>query len=434
MTTFTALIAKRKRKLLFSAVFSVLLLVVSYFIANLPIPLGGEKNLLRKVEIRQKFNRHEEYGYLDSVLFVNVAYDKVINPNPARVSDSIVGHCAITDRRKLLTLLQYLRDSVEYKYILLDVFFDYEMGPTEYDAELFATIHSMENIVIANHQRKRLVNNDLLTPKAGIADYKQSYFKVGFSKYPYLLKSVTNPSVPDTSLPLKMYKEITGREIKKRGPFYMDGNHLAKNCVFLPMEVAADSMYSKEGQKIWHNLGMDLLGDTAVIRIGDISIPHIGKAALYDKANPTRGKYIVIGAFDGDDEHFTYKGDVPGPVINYCAFSALVKGYHIIRFGYVMALFLLFFSLAYVILCKEQIKDSAANSSNKLIQKLCKTLLLLSSWISYATVLAVFCVVCYLCFGEAHEILVTSTLFYCLSKCVKPNKKHLLWKVRKRKS
>lgn len=423
MTKLKSFIAERKWKLLFSAAFSIVLLVISYLMANLPIPLGGEKNLLRKVELRQKIKKHDEYGFLDSVLLVNVAYDKVINSNPTTdpINDSIVGHSAIVDRHKLLTLFQYLKDKNDYKYILLDVFFDFELGPTEYDDELFSTIHSMDNIVIAHHQKRRLINNDLLRTKAGIADYKESYFKVGFSKYPYLLKSAINPSINDTSLPLKMYKEITGRNIRKRGLVYTDGRHLAKNCVFLPMEIFADSGY-KEGKKIWYNLGMDLLGDTAFIQIGSTSIMHIGKAGLYDNDNLTRNKYIIIGAFGGGDEHFTFKGSVSGPVINYNAFAALMEGDHIIRLGYVIVLFLLFFSLAYIILNKKQIKENAANSANKLIRKLCKTLLLLSSWFSYTTVLIVFCVLIYLCFGEAHEILVTSTLFYCLSKCVNPEK------------
>lgn len=77
-----------------------------------------------------------------------------------------------------------------------------------------------------------------------------------------------------------------------------------------------------------------------------------------------------------------------------------------------------YFFLTYYILTKNDIKEYAEKSKRKLVRSICKVLVLVSSWLSYATVLTLLCLFTYICFGETHEILVTSTVFYLLSKII----------------
>lgn len=424
---FKRLLVTRRRPLLFSMSFSALLMVLTYLGSNLPIPLGGEKELLRKLNFIDKIVHQDDTAFLDSVLFVNVTYDKVINPNPKRVNDEIVGHIPITDRSKLLKLLQYLKDNANYKFVMLDVFFDFEDGPSSHtDSALFETILSMDRIVIPYHGDERIADERLLQ-KAGLSDLNETYFRVGFSKYSYLSKRTvmhatdgTKAKVVDVSLPLKMYGEVTNREIKRHwnGLFYTDGKRLAKRSSFLPMDVMADKAVVRDSIRIWLNLGMDLLGDTISYKVGNRTMRRIGQAELYHNPELTRNKYIVVGACQGDDEHFTFKGSTSGAVINYNAFCSLMEGRHLVRYDFVVTLFLLYFFLTYYILTKNDIKEYAEKSKRKLVRSICKVLVLVSSWLSYATVLTLLCLFTYICFGETHEILVTSTVFYLLSKII----------------
>lgn len=424
--TFRSFISNRKKPILFSVVFSIIMLILTYFIANISFPLGGEKALLRKIEFGKTLSQQKNESYIDSVLFINVTYDKVINQNPKYdESGRSVGHVAITDRYKLLELLQYLKEKNDYKYILLDVFFSSEEGDTEWDEELFSTILSMDSIVIPylHDDGERIVSIPLLE-KAGLVDYNESYFVGGFLKYPYLIDD-------STSLPLKMYKKVTNREIKRYGFLYFDRKRLAKRCDVLAMEIMADSAFTHGGDKIWYHLGADVLNDSS----------------LYNNPSLTSGKYIIIGAFKGDDEHATFRGTTSGAVINYNAFCSLMDGRHFVNPIFTIFLFLLFFFLTYFTLRKDTIRLVFKKSYNGFIRILYKIVnkkiveafikfvkvlrQIVSSWISYATLLTLFCVVNYLCFGQTHEILITSTIFYLLSKIVSLNKRKQSWKTRK---
>lgn len=405
--TFRTFISNRKKPIVFSVVFSILLLVLTYFMANISFPLGGEKALLQKIEFGKKLSHQKNESFIDSVLFINVTYDKVINLNPKYdESGKFVGHVPITDREKLLELLKFLKGKGDYKYILLDVFFSSEDGYTTWDEELFSTILSMDSIVIPYlHDNGERIASIPLLEKAGLVDYNESYFVGGFLKYPYLIDD-------SMSLSLKMYKKVKKREIKRYGFLYFDRRRLAKRCDVLAMEIVADSAYTKGGDKLWYHLGADLLDDSL----------------LYNNPSLTSGKYIVIGAFKGDDEHATFRGTTSGAVINYNAFCSLMDGRHMVNPFFTILLFLLFFILTYITLRKDYIREVFKESKNKFVRLLGK---LLPLWISYATVLTLFCVLNYLCFGQTHEILITSTIFYLLSKTVSLNKRIHLWKKRK---
>jgi hypothetical protein len=347
-------------------------------------------------------------------LFINVAYDKEF----VEATDEYglpVGQTQITDRQKLLKLLQELKRRNDYKYILMDIFFDEEMH-TPTDSALFTTICSMPRIVIPRHKDGQLANKALYE-KAGMADYTTTYKESGFVKYPYLTDSVA-------SMPLRMYEDITGRTIKRHWFLYTDGWKVVRKSVILAFDVNVNTPYNEEGEKNWYNLGADLLGNDEE------------KGLLYELPELTKGKYIAIGAMTEDDMHSTYLGKMPGLVINMDAFLALMNGHHVVSWLLTLIMYVAFFILTYLTLTQQSLNEVAQNIGTKKHQRHLMLLSALCTWIGYSMFLTILCISTYLLLGEIYDIFITSTLFYFLHLAVKhkdkPKEIIKIWKKRKK--
>lgn len=389
----------RRSKILFSGLFAIGFLILSYWVTNIRFPLSGEKELLSKLEFFRGFFRSHDAHAIDSVLFINVAYDIELRPVMG-LYDSPDGYYAITDRLKLLKLLEYLKEKDCHRYILLDVFFT-DRVHTEWDEELFNTIASMHRIVIPCHSDEALADTRLES-KAGLADYLTTFSETDFVKYPYMVDSIK-------SLPVKMYEEVTGREIKRNGLFYTEDWHLVRKSIMLTYECQIDSMYGTDGQPIWYNLGTGLLGD---------SIPNLTvfrDSALYDDPQLIENRYIVIGSFKGDDSHSTFIGQMSGSVILFNAFISLMNGHHYVSITLALVLFVVFYFLCYLLLSRKTIKDIITNNSSFLPTWFLRFMNWLCSWIGLSVFLSMLCLGTYIALGEAYDIFLTSTIFYLLS-------------------
>ena len=392
--------------LVWSAVSALAFLMVSYWITNLRFPVSGEKTVLSKLELLRSMLFYKEQTVPDSILFINVTYDKVSVP----VIDEYgfpAGQTQITDRHKLLELLTFLKQDGSYKYILLDVFFGKE-GTTEWDDSLFATIASMPRITVPCHSDEPIADQRLQA-KAGLADYITTFSVPDFTKFPYLTDS-------QKSLPVKMYEELTGHEIRREGLLYTDGLMLARSSIVLTFDLKADAMYADDGEKIWYNLGMDLLAD---------SLPGTeerGNNLLYESPGLTKNKYIVVGALNGDDTHATFAGQMSGAVVNFNAFISLLNRHHIVSVTLLCILFVTFFFLSYLALSRKHLQDLlegwTTTTKNKWQHRGLKALKMLSSWVGLSLFLTLLCIITYLLLGEAYDIFITSTLFYLLQKAV----------------
>ena len=122
------------KKIKGSVVIAIGFLLFSYWITNLNFPISGERALLYKFELFKNYVFPRESTVNDSILLIDVSYDKT----PVKATDEYgipIGDIQITDRQKLLELLQVLKKRTDYKYILLDVFFG-EKGVTPQDSAL----------------------------------------------------------------------------------------------------------------------------------------------------------------------------------------------------------------------------------------------------------------------------------------------------------
>lgn len=391
---------RKQRKVIWSIVIAIGFLLLSYCLTNLDFPISGEKALLYRFEFAKNYLFPKENSVNDSILLIDVSFDKT----PVKATDEYgipIGDILITDRYKLLELLQELKRRDDYKYIMLDVFFG-QKGETPQDSALYATICSMKRIVVPCHSNEALADSSL-KEKAGMADYTSTYKISGFAKYPYLPKE-------EVSLPLKMYEDITGRTIRKHWLLYFDGWRLARKSIILTFDFNAISPYNNEGEKVWYYLGADILGNEEE------------KGLLYEIPELTKDKYVVIGAFQGDDIHATYVGSMSGPIINLNAYLSLMHKHHVVSISLAIIMFCAFYLLAYLTLTRQDMRRLADSMSQKQTYQVRSRIMALSvlfSWIGYSLFLTVLCVLTYVFLGEVYEIFITSTMFYLLSLAVK---------------
>lgn len=402
----------RKKHIIWSASIALGFLILYYFVCNLPFSVKGEKMMLRKVEVVKDKLGLIKTKEVEDVLFINVDYDKEMRP-VFDVKGEKLGGRPLTDRYKLLRLLQFLEKIGDYKYILLDVSFTDDVK-TECDSALFAQIASMPRIVIPGEGKDEKLADECLRAKSGKVSYNESLWVYGFTIYPYYWGK-------EKSLPLMMYEEITGSELKKFGPLYFDGWRLAKGCDFLSFDVTANSIFYDDGSRCWYNLGSEVLGDKSGASI----------EKLVDYPERFKGKYIVIGSFQpngqGDDMVATFKGSLSGAVVNYNAFHSLMKGRHKVSFVITPLLYLLFFGVSYYMLKGGRGKEKLqkwADSKGKAWSVICYLLL---PWAKSTFVLQLILVLVYLVFNIVLPLLLISVAFYYLSLFIKLKNQILQW-------
>lgn len=391
---------RKQRRVIWSIVIAIVFLLFSYCITNLDFPVSGEKALLYRFELVRNYFIARKSTVNDSILLIDVSFDKT----PVKATDEYgmpIGDIQITDRKKLLELLQELKKKGDYKYILLDVFFG-QKGDTPQDSALFATICAMPRIVIPCHSDEVLADTSL-KEKAGLADYMTTFKEGGFVKYPFM-------SEDGMSLPLKIYNEITGRTIRKHWIFYTDGWLLTRKSLVLTFDIYTNGPYNEEGEKVLYFLGADILGNEGE------------KGLLYEVPEMTKDKYIAIGAFLGDDNHCTYIGPVSGTLINLNAYFSLLHNHHVVSGTLAIVMFCAFFVLAYLTLTRQDLRgfaETMTQQKSHLWRSRMIALSALCSWIGYSLFLSMLCILTYIILGEVYEIFITSTMFYLLSLAVK---------------
>ena len=314
-------LAKRNRTAsLVSLCNVVALIVLSYVLNNQSLFTGENLNHYAWVEWAKNKVGLVKLSDGQDVLFINIAYDKQLT----EITDEYgmpVGNTDITDRKKLLSFLQMLQSTDNYKYVFLDVRFEKGYDVPEVDSMLFAEIRNMKNIVMANHSDIEIADSMLLE-KVAISDYKATITATNFVRYKYSYNG--NPSMP-----LYAYRDLTKRTINSHGLIYTCDGRLCYNSLFVNFPVENFGEFDDKNRKRYYNLGSDLLDNYS----------------KEDLATLTQGKYIVIGDMI-EDLHDTYSGLKPGSVITYYAFLALMNGKHFVSYGLLIFLAVLYFLIS----------------------------------------------------------------------------------------
>ena len=210
-----------------SAFIAFFFLSLTYIYWNMPYTGGfGDQFILSMSMFR---NLAIDRDFDDSnIVPVNVAYDKMLIPHYDPRDSTVAGVRAITDREKLLTFLKMLKARDKYDYIFCDVRLDkYE---TEYDEELFSTIASMRDIVVASSDTNDAPEQ--IKDKVALSFYSAGVVGDDFMKYNYILDD------GKPNMALKIWQDITGGTLSKKGLSYFINK---KRCV---RSVIPDFRYS----------------------------------------------------------------------------------------------------------------------------------------------------------------------------------------------
>lgn len=330
--------------------------------------------LKSKLEIEKQVDKGD-------VLFVNVAYDKQL----IEVSDEFgmpKGNADITDRTKLLSLLQMLHATNKYTYIFLDIRFEKGFVAPEVDSLLFSEILSMRNVVVAAHTDVDIADSSLVK-KSAISDYDATIVATNFVRYRYSYDG-------KPSMPLYAYRELEGKTINKHGFIYTCDGRLCYNSLFVDFPIEKFDEFDEKGQKVYYNLGSDLLDNYSEKDFGVL----------------TKGKYIVIGDMI-EDLHDTYSGLKPGSVITFYAFKALMNEKHIVRFWLVFLMAMVFFAISFSLFSHQSIIGRipfVRKSKSRILH-------FTASLIGYTLLLSVVVIVLDLFWGVSTSILLPSIYF-----------------------
>ncbi len=313
-------IRQRRRLVTLSVLTSTVIIIFTYVMGNSGYPLPGETGALKQITDYKKFLGMQIGNVPDSILFINVHYDKMLIPYEE--NEVPVGNMVITDREKLLQFLTKAKEANNYRYIFMDVFFEEGME-TEYDSALFSTIKSMDRLVIPKHKGSNMVDTTLYQ-KASNADYATTWQALTFSRYQYIHDD-------DESVALKIYQDRFGSTIKKHwgGLWYTDNGRLCQNSatLLLPIRITG-SLLDEEGQARERNyiyLSADLLDLDEVMPVSE----------------QIDDKLIVIGDFNSD-VHSTFLGSQPGSSILFNGYIALSQGAHLVNWLYMGILFVIY--------------------------------------------------------------------------------------------
>ena len=360
---------------------ALLMLLVLYVMDITGFSTEGEVKLLKYINIAEQILKSDDTPVPEDVLLINVNYDKTLVP----VHDEFgvpMGRTDITDREKLLQFLQAAEKNGNYKYILLDIFFEKGYS-TPFDSLLFHQIAGMPRIVIPKH-RGRILADSILLPKAAYADYRTDIEESGFVKYPLFVKN-------EATLAAVMYEDLYDRKLESHLLYAKDGRKLMHKSIFPTLDLSNIQDYGKDRSKNILNLSEDLLS--------------LGQYGMLEEM--LDGKYLIIGAFHEKDIHATFRGDVPGCLIHFNVFLSLAKGKHCIRAISVIFLWSVFFLMSINCL-----------TGKNLFNPKSRLLTILLSWLNYSIILAVICVISYICFHSVFNILIVATAFELLKQLI----------------
>lgn len=382
----------KRHKIIFqSAGIGFLLTVALYLLSNLSIPFSSENRVLKWMyQITSPF-RNADAAVPGNMVFINTSYDRELVP----VHDSFGferGNIDITDRTKLISLLQLLNRSGDYRYILLDIRFEDGLH-TPVDSTLWQLIRSTPRIVIPAHEGMGQAS-PLLEPKSAQADFLSSIEEGDFTKY------IVVPAGAE-SMAYRAYRELTGNTYTSVAGFYFSEGHLMKRAMFPNLKININTELDHEGYLKIHQLGADILNDPA------------GSAEMF------RGKLIFVGDLMENDRQSTYKGPMHGAVIHANALNDLLEGNHLIGWWTLAFIWLLLSALVYATLTNLSAKRFLANPArfpkrireSKYWPTVYPATNFLLSLIGYGTIFTAAFITIYLLTSQIYEIIAISAVF-----------------------
>ncbi len=311
---------ERNRKMIRFCTINATLSLIFLFISQTIylFPAIDANVLLFSHFIKEKVIGRNEVPSFNDLLLINTSFENILVDNLDE-SGFPYGNVPITDRNKLKTLFERIEDSIGYKYILCDIFFDHASPD---DAELKEILIEKPRYILPQRDSFDLIPKIFKDLNFGLG----SIDKAGGIFYKYRL---FNTETDTKSLPLKMYGEIHSGKSKSFWLWNILDNKIMPND-FIPYL----------GIRNYH-----------LFETKEYPVMDIGELLSVSKENLPgyyKDRLIVIGDFYSDTHQGIY-GDVQGPLILLNTYLSLKQGYNQISFLLILFLWVTFLAVSFVI-------------------------------------------------------------------------------------
>lgn len=323
--------SKFSNKVLWSLLHAVLLVVVTYFIWNIPDDWTDSGKWLQRIRLAKSIMAKND-ALPEDLLLINTCYDHVMIP----AYDELGMNCGqqdITDRTKLLKLLLHLASSDNYRYIVCDIDFNSELRSPA-DSLLFCLLENMPRCVVPRFTEGISLPAQLYG-KSAISEYHTNISNNNFLKYQYL-------SSMGESIALRMAKELNNIMIDKHGPLYFIDGSVCVNALILDICTNVRSEYQQNVDS------QHTIGGKNILQLGTEVLPMLDEGAdgLFEN------KIIMIGDCFRDDIHTTVAGPTSGMMIIYNAYHALISKKNIPPLWVWFSLLSIYILLTFFIFCQ----------------------------------------------------------------------------------
>ena len=364
---------------------SIILLFVSYAWLNLPFDYdSGEEHLTLFSFVQEQFGKDISNERADSIVFINIAYDKVLVP----VDDALglpAGREIITDREKLSRLLMVLSEKNLQKLVFLDIDFDKEYPN---DSSLASNMVKTANLIIPHTSNSSIINKEIMM---GAVSSRKTLLSGDFFKYPYLFDG-------EASIPVMIFDILDGGNFEKKCCWYVRNRKLAFNAIVPNYYYTKIPKYTAEYENNYYDLGEDFLS-----------------MEQEDIEQKIAGKIVLLGDLSEYDQHNTFMGEIPGILIVLNAYLNLKEGNNAISFWLILFLF-----LVYYILTINTLEDRSLINTSRLREWLSnfKVFGFILKVVSFAGTFWILSIAIKLIFGIYLNILLIGIYFVLLGSCI----------------
>ena len=346
------------KKTTWSLLHATLLVIVTYFIWNIPYDWTDSGKWLQRIHLAKAVVTETD-TLPDDLILINTCYDHTMIPAHDELGMEC-GQIDITDRAKLFRLLQYLATTNDYRYIVCDIDFNSDLQ-SSYDSQLFYLINKMPRCVIPN-PTEGVSLPAIVRNKSAVSEYSTNIQNNNFLKYYYLTAS-------GESMALRMAREMNNVKIDKYGPFYFVNGKVCINAHILDIETNVRNEYQQDNAESFE------LGRKTILQLGTDVLPMIDADIKGLFAN----KIVMIGDCFRDDIHTTVAGSASGLIIIYNAYHALVNQNNVPPLWVWTALLIVYFLLTLAIFYKITPQDILPRNWPVQHPLLCK----LAEWVGF---------------------------------------------------
>ncbi len=377
---------KKPIRIVFTAVTTILMMVLTFYLMKLPWLAGDEKLLIWSTSA-VKFSFREVPNSVDFAL-INTSYDLQLIDRYDEFGFPI-GNQVITDREKLTTLLHAINTGQEKpKYVIIDIHF---VDSTEYDSALHAELQQMDNVILSAHLNEA---GELEAPlfkgiNYGLSDYVIGNIFDGVYKY----QLVHQDSL--FLLPLKVHQSIAQTEVSPKGPFVKVGDKWTTNNFIMNYRILQKDITNQEA-------GFNPISMGELLYLVDEDIQDF-----------TKGKIVVIGDFFENDTHETIFEITAGPLILLNAYLTLMHGDTSINLFFFLLMIIVYAYLSHMVYYEGDLIE-------KWVKKYTKSNVTryFMGFTSYILILAMYSVISFTFFNIHVNIFFLAVAFYLLDRVV----------------